>query len=70
MAVAHSFPSLAEFTGAIDGLLFDICDHLQLSTVRYGLAVERYNTLNRVLESAQSPFRFFQPEIYPQSAGT
>jgi len=68
MVLAHSFPSLAEFTGAIDGLLFDICDHLQLSTARYGLAVERYNTLNRVLESEQSPFRFFQPEIYPQGS--
>lgn len=68
MVVAHSFPSVAEFTGAIDGLLFDISDHLQLSTARYDLAVERYNTLNRVLESALSPFRFFQPEIYPQGS--
>jgi hypothetical protein len=34
--VAHSFSSLAE-----DGLLFDICDDLQLSTARHDLAVER-----------------------------
>jgi len=68
MVVAHSFPSLTEFTGAIDGILFDISDHLQLSTARYNLAVERYNTLNRVGESAQSPFWFFRPEIYPQGS--
>ncbi|HMK21846.1 MAG TPA: nucleotidyltransferase [Terriglobales bacterium] len=68
MAVSQVFDASENFTAGLDELLFEICEDLQLSGSRYDLAVERYNTLNRVLESTESPFRFFKPDIYPQGS--
>ena len=68
MAIAH-FPSLTgNFRQGLDGLLYEVCEELQISPTRYDLAVERYNTLNRVLEGDLSPFKRLRPEIYPQGS--
>lgn len=52
----------------LDSLLFDICEELQLPRTRYDLAVERYGTVNRLLEKAGSPFQFLSPIIFPQGS--
>jgi hypothetical protein len=49
-------------------MLLGVCEDLQLTPARYDLAVARYGTLNRLLESGGSPFRYFHPEIYPQGS--
>lgn len=67
MSVARAF-SAQSSAPALDELLLQICEELQLTPARYDLAVDRYNTLNRVLESKDSPFRHFHPEIYPQGS--
>jgi hypothetical protein len=65
-APAVSVPE--SFFAALDDLLFQICEELQISPTRYDLAVDRYGTLNKLLESGGSPFRHFRPEIYPQGS--
>jgi hypothetical protein len=55
------FPSFG-----LDKLLLEICEELQITSARHKIAVERYETLNKLLESSASPFRHFHPEIYPQ----
>jgi hypothetical protein len=68
MAVA-SVPRFADdFVSGLDELLLGVCEELQLSQAKHDLAVERYNTLNKVLEGPSSPFRFSRPEIYPQGS--
>lgn len=52
----------------LDDLLYEVCEELQLSTSRYQQAQERYETLAKALESADSPFRFHRPLIYPQGS--
>ena len=66
VAPARAFSQ--SFTAGLDELLYMVCEELQLTAARYDLAVERYNTLNRVLESPQSPFRYLAPQIYPQGS--
>jgi hypothetical protein len=68
MAVVPSFSLPQTFATALDELLIQVCEELQLTPARYDLAVSRYDALNRLLESAGSPFRYFQPEIYPQGS--
>src|SRR5437588_12074471 len=52
----------------LDALLLEVCDGLQLRPSRHELAVERYGTVNEVLEKAGSPFRFLRPRIFPQGS--
>jgi hypothetical protein len=67
--VAASAISISNgFSLALDELLFEICEDLQITPSRYELAVQRYETLNKLLESSLSPFRHFRPEIYPQGS--
>ena len=47
VATAPSFPQ--SFVTGLDELLFQVCEEVQLTTARYDLAVERYNTLNKLL---------------------
>jgi hypothetical protein len=68
MAVARGFSFPETFAAGLDELLLGVCEELQLTSARYDLAVERYNTLNKVLEGKESPFRYFRPEIYPQGS--
>jgi hypothetical protein len=66
VASAPSFPQT--FFAALDELLLQTCGELQLAPARYDRAVERYGTLNSLLESSSSPFQYFRPEIYPQGS--
>jgi Second Messenger Oligonucleotide or Dinucleotide Synthetase domain len=68
MAVASAFSPIQDFTAALDELLLEVCEDFQLAPNRYDLAVARYDNLNRLLEGGESPFRYFQPEIYPQGS--
>src|SRR5437016_7106732 len=52
----------------LDALLLEVCDGLQLRPSRHELAVERYGTVNEILEKAGSPFRFLRPRIFPQGS--
>jgi hypothetical protein len=65
MALASPVSLRGDFVGSLDELLLQICEELQLTPSRYDLAVQRYDSLNRVLETSGSPFQYFQPEIYP-----
>jgi hypothetical protein len=42
----------------LDAVLFEVCEELQLTPARYQMAVERYGTVNEILEKAGSPFHF------------
>jgi hypothetical protein len=44
MAVAPFLYSMHDFTTALDELLFDICEEIQLSAARHEPAVQRYET--------------------------
>ncbi|MGP0019425.1 MAG: nucleotidyltransferase [Candidatus Sulfotelmatobacter sp.] len=68
MVAAPAFSASNEFSADLDDLLFQICEELQITSARYDLAVARYGTLNTLLESSESPFRHFRPEIYPQGS--
>ncbi len=68
MAIARTASLSQIFAAGLDQLLYEICEELQLTKPRHELAVERYNTLNRLLEGKESPFRYFRPEIYPQGS--
>ena len=68
MVAAPSAPLSETFFAALDDLLMQICEELQVSPTRYDLAVDRYGSLNSLLESSGSPFRYFRPEIYPQGS--
>src|SRR6266576_1730373 len=52
----------------LDALLMEVCEGLQLSLSRHGLAVERYGTVNEILEKAGSPFQFLRPRIFPHGS--
>src|SRR5258708_1030382 len=68
MAVTSAVSLSQSFTAGLDEMLLGVCEDLQLTPARYDLAVARYGTLNRLLESEGSPFRYFHPEIYPQGS--
>jgi hypothetical protein len=57
-----------EAKSQLDDLLYEVCRDLQLSSSRYKLAEERYGTIARALEADASPFRLYQPLIYPQGS--
>jgi hypothetical protein len=68
MVVASTSSFREVFLASLDKLLLQTCGEVQLAPSRYELAVERYGTLNSLLESDGSPFRYFRPEIYPQGS--
>jgi len=68
MVAAPAFSVANDFSTALDNLLLETCEELQISQARYDLAVERYKRLNRLLEGSGSPFRQFRPDIYPQGS--
>jgi hypothetical protein len=49
----------------LDEFLRVISEKLQLPPYRYQLADQRYGTINRLLETAGSPFAAYTPRIYP-----
>jgi hypothetical protein len=52
----------------LDAVLLEVCDGLQLAPTRYESAVDRYGTVNEILEKAGSPFQFLRPRIFPQGS--
>lgn len=68
MAFASAVSFHTDFAGGLDALLLQICEELQLTPARYDLAVQRYESLNQTLDGAGSPFRLYEPEIYPQGS--
>lgn len=68
MASTASSLNLPDFSGELDGLLFDICDELQLPPYLHRQAEDRYNAVARVLEAPTSVFARFSPRIYPQGS--
>jgi len=68
MVAAPTFSVSKDFHSGLDHLLLEICEEVQITPARYDLAVERYGTLNKLLEGNSSPFQYFRPEIYPQGS--
>ena len=68
MALASALSVPTSFVETLDALLFQICEELQLTPARYDLAVQRYESLNRILDGSGSPFRYYEPEIFPQGS--
>lgn len=52
----------------LDVVLLDVCEEVQLTPTRHELAVDRYGTVNEILEKAGSPFQFLRPRIFPQGS--
>jgi len=52
----------------LDAVLLEVCDEVQLTPTRYELAVDRYGTVNEILEKPGSPFQFLRPRIFPQGS--
>lgn len=59
---------LAVRTDALDLLLFDVCDNLQLSPTQHQKAEDRYHSIAKVISAANSPFGFWDSEIYSQGS--
>ncbi len=50
MATAEKAAWFQDSKGEIDSLLIEVCEELQLSPTRYQLAVQRYGSVNELLE--------------------
>jgi hypothetical protein len=68
MATAQKVSWFQASTEQLDAVLLEVCEELQLAPTRYVSAVERYGSVNQLLEQAGSPFQFFRPRIYPQGS--
>src|SRR5580700_3622593 len=68
MATAQKAIGFQTSQEQLDAVLFEVCEELQLTPARYQLAVERYGTVNEILEKAGSPFQFLRPRIFPQGS--
>ena len=55
-------------TNALDLLLFDACDSLQLSPTQHRKAVDRYHAIAKVISAANSPFSHWESNIYSQGS--
>jgi hypothetical protein len=53
---------------AIDSLLFELCETLQLSPSQHSNAVSRYIAISDVLNSSASPFSFIESSVYSQGS--
>src|SRR5208282_5512617 len=53
---------------ALDLLLFDVCDNLQLSPTHHQKAEDRYHSIAKVISGANSPFKFWDSNIYSQGS--
>ena len=57
-----------ERTSALDVLLFDVCDNLQLSPTQQGKAEDRYRAIAKVISGANSPFSHWDSNMYYQGS--
>ena len=53
---------------ALDSLLFDICEALQLTPTQHQKAVDRYSAIARTLDGPDSPFKQIESNLYPQGS--
>lgn len=68
MAIAtSSFASTAP-TNGLDGVLYEVCEEVQLSEARHGQVTDRYLAVGKLLEADSSPFKMLRPSIYPQGS--
>lgn len=68
MAVSPAPYFTEDFSVGLNELLYLICEELQITEARYGLAENRYKAISKYLEANGSPFNKFKPEIYPQGS--
>jgi hypothetical protein len=59
---------LQERAQALDGLLFDICETLQLTETQHGKAEKRYKSIAQVIDAADGPFAAMESNLYPQGS--
>jgi hypothetical protein len=60
--------SLVARTDALDLLLFDVCDSLQLSVTQHNKAEDRYHAIAKVIGGPNSPFSGWDSNLYPQGS--
>jgi hypothetical protein len=59
---------LAARADALDLMLFDVCDNLQLSPTQHQKAEDRYHAIAKVISAANSPFSCWDSNLYPQGS--
>jgi hypothetical protein len=59
---------LAVRTEALDLLLFDVCDNLQLSPTQHQKAEDRYHAIAKVICAVNSPFSRWDSNLYSQGS--
>ena len=59
---------LATRTGALDLLLFDVCENLQLTPTQHEKAEDRYHAIAKVICADSSPFRGWDSNVYSQGS--
>lgn len=59
---------LAVRTDALDLLLFDVCDTLQLSPTQHQKAEDRYHAITKVISAENSPFWRWESNVYSQGS--
>jgi Second Messenger Oligonucleotide or Dinucleotide Synthetase domain len=59
---------LAARADALDLMLFDVCDNLQLSPTQHQKAEDRYHAIAKVISAANSPFSCRDSNLYPQGS--
>ena len=59
---------LAERKNALDFLLFDVCDNLQLSPTQHDTAESRYHAIAKVISGVNSPFSHWDSNLYSQGS--
>jgi hypothetical protein len=60
--------AIAERTDALDFLLFDVCDSLQLTVTQHEKAEHRYHAISKVITGANSPFSQWDSNLYSQGS--
>ena len=55
---------LAVRADALDLMLFDVCDNLQLSPTQHQKAEDRYHAIANVISGANSPFSCWDSSLY------
>jgi Second Messenger Oligonucleotide or Dinucleotide Synthetase domain len=68
MATAEKAIWFQDSKSQLDSLSLGVCEELQLPATRYQLAVQRYGSVNELLERSGSPFAGYRPRIFPQGS--
>jgi hypothetical protein len=59
---------VTERAAAIDSLLFEVCESLQLTPTQHQKAVQRYTAIARTLDGPDTPFAHIESNLYPQGS--